>query len=141
MNIAFFLIPKAEVVYLHTDSNTRQALEKLERHRFTAIPLVDKAGKYAGTLTEGDLLWKIKNTFQFMFSRAERIKISDVPRRIQNKPVHIDAEMEDLLSLAIAQNFVPVVDDHEIFIGIIRRREIIEYYANEKDPRLKQRIS
>lgn len=141
MNIAFFLIPKAEVVYLHTDSNMRQALEKLERHRFTAIPLVDKAGKYAGTLTEGDLLWKIKNTFQFMFSRAERIKISDVPRRIQNKPVHIDAEMEDLLSLAIAQNFVPVVDDHEIFIGIIRRREIIEYYANEKDPRLKQRIS
>lgn len=141
MNIAFFLIPKAEVVYLHTDSNMRQALEKLERHRFTAIPLVDKAGKYAGTLTEGDLLWKIKNTFQFMFSRAKRIKISDVPRRIQNKPVHIDAEMEDLLSLAIAQNFVPVVDDHEIFIGIIRRREIIEYYANEKDPRLKRRIS
>lgn len=141
MNIAFFLIPKAEVVHLYTDSSMRQALEKMERHRFTAIPLVDKAGKYAGTLTEGDLLWKIKNAFQFTFSRAEHIKISDVPRRIQNKPVHIDAEMEDLLSLAIAQNFVPVVDDHEIFIGIIRRREIIEYYANQKGPRLEQRIS
>ena len=37
-----------------------------------------------------------------------------------------------MLSLAIAQNFVPVVDDSEIFIGIIRRREIIEYYAKRQ---------
>lgn len=44
---------------------------------------------------------------------------------------HIDAEMEDLLTLSMNQNFIPVVDDRNIFIGIIRRREIIEYFAKK----------
>ncbi|MBS1335724.1 MAG: CBS domain-containing protein, partial [Blautia sp.] len=28
------------------------------------------------------------------------------------------------------QNFVPVIDDKKIFIGIIRRKDIIEYCYN-----------
>ena len=48
-----------------------------------------------------------------------------------NAPVKIDAEIEDLLTLASAQNFVPVLDDNGIFIGIIRRSDIINYYAKE----------
>lgn len=129
MNIAFFLIPKKEVVYLPFNCTMRQALEKMEFHRYAAVPLVDENGKYAGTITEGDLLWKMKNTPGLTFAGTERVWLHEVPRRIANAPVRIHAEMEDLLSLAIVQNFVPVVDDSDIFIGIIRRREIIEYYA------------
>jgi predicted transcriptional regulator len=36
-------------------------------------------------------------------------------------------KMEDLMSLVAIQNFVPVVDDNEVFIGIIRRMDIIQY--------------
>jgi CBS domain-containing protein len=129
MNIAFFLIPKSEVVYLPEKCTMRQALEKMEFHRYTAIPLIDENGKYAGTLTEGDLLWKMKNTPGLTFEGTERVPLRDVPRRIKNAPVRINAEIEDLLSLVMVQNFVPVVDDNGTFIGIIRRREIIEYYA------------
>ncbi len=50
-----------------------------------------------------------------------------IPQHIQNKPVNINAEIEDLLTLVTRQNFVPVVDDLNVFIGIIRRRKIIEY--------------
>ncbi len=129
MNIAFFLLPKKEVIYLPMKCTIRQALEKMEYHRYTAIPLIDEQGKYAGTLTEGDLLWKMKNTPGLTFEGTEKIHLAEVPRRITNNPVRIDAEIEDLLSLAIVQNFVPVVDDNDIFIGIIRRREIMEYYG------------
>ncbi len=135
MNIAFFLIPKKEVVCLPLNCTMRQALEKMEFHRYAAVPLIDEDGKYAGTLTEGDLLWKMKNTPGLNFAGTERVMLDEVPRRVINTPVKISAEMEDLLSLAIVQNFVPVVDDSDIFIGIIRRREIIEYYA--KLPRKK----
>lgn len=141
MNIAFFLIPKKEVVYLNVNANMRQALEKMEYHRYTAIPLIDNDGRYAGTLTEGDLLWRIKSTPGLSLAGAQRVKIGQIPRQTVNTPVSINAEIEDLLSLAIAQNFIPVVDDHEIFIGIIRRREIIEYFAARKRPAAKQRIS
>jgi CBS domain-containing protein len=129
MNIAFFLIPKKEVVCLPLKCTMRQALEKMEYHRYTAVPLINKKGEYAGTITEGDLLWKMKNTPGLTFAGTEKIILQDVPRRMINTPVRINAEVEDLLSLAITQNFIPVVDDSDIFIGIIRRREIIEYYA------------
>jgi CBS domain-containing protein len=129
MNIAFFLTPKNEVIYLPLNSTMRQALEKMEYHRYTAVPLIDELGKYAGTITEGDLLWKMKNTPGLTFAATERIMLKEIPQRMTNTPVRINAEIEDLLALAIVQSFVPVVDDSEIFIGIIRRREIIEHYA------------
>jgi CBS domain-containing protein len=131
MNIAFFLIPKSEVIYLPKNSTMRQALEKMEYHRYTAVPLIDEHGKYAGTITEGDLLWKMKNTPGLTFADTEHVMIKDIPLRMNNTTVRIDTEIEGLLSLAIVQNFVPVVDDNEIFIGIIRRREIIEHYARQ----------
>lgn len=129
MNIAFFLIPKKEVAYLPIKCTMRQALEKMEYHQYTAVPLIDEAGHYIGTLTEGDLLWKLKNTPGLSMEGTEKINLKEVPRRVNNTPIYINAEMEDLLSLAIEQNFIPVVDDNEIFIGIIRRREILEYGA------------
>lgn len=131
MNIAFFLIPKSEVAFLQADMNMRQALEKMEYHRYTALPIIDAQGKYVGTLTEGDLLWKMKNTPELTFEATAHIRLKEVQRRMKNISVRINAQIEDLVCLAIMQNFVPVVDDQDIFIGIIRRREIIEYYAGQ----------
>lgn len=127
MNIAFFLLPKTEVVYLKPLSTMRQALERMEYHRYSAVPILSEDGKYVGTITEGDLLWKIKNTPGFTFKGSEKILVRDIPRHVRNEPVNINAEMEDLTYLAISQNFVPVVDDYHIFIGIIRRRDIIQH--------------
>lgn len=130
MNIPFFLTPKQEVIYLSYKATMRQALEKMEYHRYSSIPILDEEGKYIGTLTEGDLLWKIKNTPGLSFENTHKILLTEVPRHNKNKPVYINAKMEDLISLAATQNYVPVVDDEGVFIGIVRRREIIEYCAN-----------
>ncbi len=129
MNIAFFLVPKNEVVYVQSDFTMRQVLEKMEYHRYTAVPIIDKEGRYWGTITEGDLLWKIKNTPGLDFKGTEKVLLQDIPQRMQNAPVSINAQIEDLFALAIVQNFVPVVDDSDVFIGIIRRREIMEYFV------------
>lgn len=129
MKIPFFLLPKSDVVYLYNTSTMRQALEKMEYHRYTAVPLIDHDGQYAGTITEGDLLWKLKSLRIISFEGTEKILVKDVPMRMKNLSVSINAEIEDLFPLVIAQNFVPVIDDDGIFIGIIRRREVIEYLA------------
>lgn len=127
MNIAFFLTPKTELVYEKTTSSMRKALERMEYHRYTAIPILDEKGKYVGTLTEGDLLWELKNTLDLNLENTEKIKIGDIDMRMKNKPVHIDSDIEDLIATSINQNFVPVVDDENIFIGIIKRSDIITY--------------
>ncbi|MEC0371166.1 CBS domain-containing protein [Paenibacillus chibensis] len=128
MNIAFFLLPKQEVVTVTMDSTLRQTLERMEYHRYTAVPILSKDGTYAGTVTEGDLLWYMKNSSgRINFESASKFLLKDVPLKVNNKPVSIDANMEDLINLAKVQNFVPVVDDMNRFIGIVRRSQIIEY--------------
>lgn len=107
----------------------RQALERMERNSYSAVPFIDDKGCYAGTITEGDLLWKIKNSPGLDLSGMEKIKIKDIACSKNNKPVRVDSRIIDLLHLASEQNFVPVIDDTGIFIGIIRRREIIGYCA------------
>lgn len=131
MNIAFFLIPKEDVVYLEQHATMRQAMEKMDYHRYTAIPIIDHKGKYVATLTEGDLLRKMKNNPQITFEDTDKIQLNEVSIRRKHKPVSINANMEDLVSLAIEQNFIPIVDDKKVFIGIIRRREIIDYYYSK----------
>ncbi|MCI8534902.1 MAG: CBS domain-containing protein [Hungatella sp.] len=127
MNILFFLTPKSEVAYIYDDQTLRQVLEIMEYHRYTAVPVINKQGKYIGTITEGDMLWGIKNEYNLSLRGAEHMPVTTIPRRSDNRPVSIDATMEDMIDKALNQNFVPVVDDQENFIGIITRRDIIKY--------------
>jgi CBS domain-containing protein len=130
MNIAFFLTPKSEVVYATLSMTIGQVLEQMEKKRYTAIPIIDDKGKYVGTLTEGDLLWNLKDAQQLNFDSLDDILVKDIPRNVNNKPVFIDSNIEDLLKLSANQNFVPVVDDNRTFIGIIKRSDIINYFYN-----------
>ncbi|GFP77293.1 inosine-5-monophosphate dehydrogenase [Clostridium zeae] len=130
MNIAFFLTPKNEVIYENTDATMRQVMERMEHHGYTAIPLIDRNGKYVGTLTEGDLLWKLKNTPDLNFKNTNGVKVKEIYRRVNHKSVSINSDIESIISLSISQNFVPVVDDNGTFIGIIKRSDIINYCYN-----------
>ena len=60
MNILFFLKPKSELAYIKDYHTLRQALEIMEYHKYASVPIIDKEGKYVGTITEGDLLWGLK---------------------------------------------------------------------------------
>lgn len=130
MNIAFLLTPKNEVIYEYLDATMRQVMERMDHHGYTAIPLIDRSGKYVGTLTEGDLLRKLKSTPDLNFKNTGNIKINEIPRRKKHKSVSINADVESIINLATNQNFVPVIDDNGIFIGIIKRSDIINYCYN-----------
>lgn len=127
MNILFFLKPKNEVAYIYDYSTLRQVLETMEYHKYASIPMLNKAGEYVGSITEGDLLWGIKAYTNLNLKEAENIFIRDFPRKADYEVVSADSDMEDLIKKAMNQNYVPVVDDQKKFIGIITRRSIIEY--------------
>ena len=126
-NILFFLTPKAMCSYLYDDYTIRQALEKMEGAGFAALPILNKRGEYRGTLTEGDLLWALKNMCYMDMRQAEARRIMEIERRKDNIPVRVTTSMHDLVERATNQNFVPVVDDKDAFIGIVTRRAIIKY--------------
>ena len=126
-NILFFMMPKAMCSYLYDDFTIRQALERMETAGFAALPILNKRGEYRGTLTEGDLLWAMKNICYMDMRQAEARRIMEISRRKDNVAVRVTTSMQDLVERASTQNFVPVVDDKDAFIGIVTRSAIIKY--------------
>ena len=127
MNVLFFLTPKNEVAHLHDDWTIRQGTEKLERSGYTALPLIDRQGRYIGTISEGDILRFLKKRYDMNLKSAENVSILAVERKVDIRPVSVDATMEYLVRMAMNQNFVPVIDDNNIFIGIVTRKDIIRF--------------
>lgn len=130
MNVLFFLTPKSEVAYVEEDDTLRQVLEKMEHHRYSAVPLLGRDGKYIGTITEGDLLWKIKKENFPGLHALEDIPVTELARNRDNRAVHANVNMEGLLDRVMNQNFVPVVDDEMVFIGIVTRKDVLSYLAS-----------
>ena len=136
-NILFFLTPKAMCTYLYDDYTVRQALEKMEVAHYAALPILNRKGEYRGTLTEGDVLWAMKNMCYMDIRQAESHRIMEITRRRDNVPVRVTMSMQDLIERASTQSFVPVVDDTDTFIGIITRRSIINYCREKFFPEAK----
>ena len=131
MNILFFLTPKEEVAHVDEDDTLRQVVEKVEHHGYSAIPLIARDGKYIGTITEGDLLWAMREKDFPDLYRMEKIRITDLKRRRDNEAVKISESMENLFEKITNQNFVPVVDDKGVFIGIVTRKDVLLYLAGK----------
>ena len=133
-NILFFLTPKAMCAYLYDDYTVRQALEKMESAGYAALPILNRRGEYRGTLTEGDLLWAIKNLCYMDMRQAAARRIMEIEHRRDYVPVRVNTNMHDLVHRASSQNFVPVVDDKETFIGIVTRGNIMKYCYQQLFP-------
>lgn len=131
MNLLFFLTPKASCDYLYDDFTIRQAMERMEKSGYAALPILHRDGSYCGTLTEGDLLWSIKKLCPNDMRNTESHGIMEIAHRKDNLPVTVTTNMQELVLRATDQNFVPVIDDKGDFIGIVTRRAIMRFCLNE----------
>ncbi len=131
MNIIFLLRPKSAVAYVNSKSSIRQGLEKMRHHGYKALPVIDDDGRYVGTVTEGDFLWYIiDNGMPGDIREHEDICIMDIIKADRAQPVRINASMEQLLSIAVEQNFAPVIDDRDVFVGLVTRSDIVKYFID-----------
>ena len=135
MNIAYFLLPKNHVAYLYDDHTFRQGLEKMRRNGHAAIPVISRSGKYVGTVSEGDFLWHLlesepEELTVHSMKDMEQLYIRDILHTDTYPPVRITVTMDQLLESATHQNFIPVIDDLDNFIGIVTRQDIIRYLAD-----------
>lgn len=134
-NIIFYLTFKKDLQFLYDSLSLADALKLIRRHGYTALPVIDSAGRYVGTLSEGDLLW-------FMLDhRPDRTVLEETSVRELIRPdfmpaVNIALPVDTLLNMSLHQNFIPVVDDRDIFIGIVTRQSILRAFkkAEEKLP-------
>jgi len=125
MNILAFMKPKMDVTFLSVDNTAREAIEIMKVSRYTSIPLLSIDGKYVGTITEGDLLYTLDAVGR---DNMKDIKVSSIVRHRDYEPVNINETMIVLLSRASNENFVPVIDESNQFLGIVTRKELLDYF-------------
>lgn len=133
MNLLQLIVPKSKCQYLLTSTTLRQALEKFKYHRYATVPILDGEGHFFGTLSEGDLLELITNKDIFNIKEYENITIKDINLHRSYKILNINCTFDELVTLSLDQSFVPIEDDRGFFIGIIKRKEIIEKLSNKLD--------
>lgn len=128
-NVFFFLKPKSDVEFIYSACSVQQGLEMMKQKGYTAIPVIDEEGKYVGTVKEGDFLWYVLDHPNDDYEQVDLINIVD---KNYMKPVKIDTPLGELFNQSLSQNFVPIVDDRNIFIGIVTRKKIIEFLMNQQ---------
>lgn len=126
-----FFTPKSETYYLTDDITIRQALEKFDYHKFNVVPLILKDGTYLTTVSEGDILRFIKNQANFDIHQAENVPVSQIEKYRPYQACHLDVSEKEILKLALDQNFVPIVDDRNLFIGIVKRKSILNMFYSD----------
>ena len=134
MNIFRFVIPKSLVEYTTADSTVRQGFEKMRFHRYVAIPVLDGEGKYVGMLRNDDILEFFLSVESFDMRTAEKKLVGDIIDPSYSRPLYHHSTMEELIELVKEHNAVPVVDDRGCFIGIVLRRDVMNFLLKYYDP-------
>ena len=129
-SILFLLKPKRSISYLESRWTLRQALEKMRHYGYTALPVIDEYGRYAGTVSEGDFLWHMLNVKEYDIYSRENHSLREIIRKDFNPAVRVSARIDDLIDRIMLQNFVPVIDDQDVLMGIITRQDVIHYLKN-----------
>ena len=111
-----------------TDDNTvRQALEKMSFHRYTAMPVLDAEGVYVGTLRNDDVFDYFRRMGSIDFRKAEQDNVMSILNTDYTRPLRHSASMTELVEEVKEHNYVPIVDDRGCFIGIILRRDVLNF--------------
>ncbi|MGL4607895.1 MAG: CBS domain-containing protein [Eubacteriaceae bacterium] len=129
-NHLFHLLPKSETVFLNSTDSFRQAYNLFILTNYTALPVINKKGHYIGTICEGDLLRTLSLSLTHPEIDLEKFEIKDIDFKTKVEVARINESFEHLVDLAVNQNFIPLVDDQNVFIGILRRQELIKELIN-----------
>lgn len=132
MNVAKMMIPKACTVFLNEKQTVRQGWEIMTRNGYTAIPVLDAEQHYIGCVSEGDFLRHILSTGSLDKQDMEDHRVRELVRRDFCPPISIDADETEVIHSVLNQNFVPIIDSRNTLCGILTRRGVIAYLAEQK---------
>lgn len=133
-NVVFFLKFKKDLQFYYSSLSVLDALNAMKKHGFTAVPVIDQAGCYMGSVTEGDFLWFVLQNGNDL-SLLEKTQVKSLIRPGFMPAVNIDVSLNELLETSFHQNYVPVVDDRNKFIGIVTRQSLLRHFG-QSSPKL-----
>jgi CBS-domain-containing membrane protein len=128
----------ADPVTVRTDTSVRTALELLDRHSITTLPVLSPAGLLVGAIGEADLIREaVRPDARAHAIPSQAAPRTRAPRRVVEVMNHRTVTVRADTDLAIAADLMtdtgvkslPVIDEHHRVVGMVSRRDIIHMLA------------
>ncbi|AYE58144.1 CBS domain-containing protein [Lactiplantibacillus plantarum] len=126
-NADHYLIPVDVVANVQTDNNLYHAFLVLTKVKYSKIPVLDHGGHFEGLVSLPLITEQMLGFDQLNTEILLQKRVCDV-METQVKTVHDVDDVEETLHLMIDNPFVPVVDEQQIFQGIVTRREFMKSF-------------
>ena len=126
-NADHYLIPADVVANVQTDNNLYHAFLVLTKVKYSKIPVLDHGGHFEGLVSLPLITEQMLGFDQLNTEILLQKRVCDV-METQVKTVHDVDDVEETLHLMIDNPFVPVVDEQQIFQGIVTRREFMKSF-------------
>ncbi|MCR5348275.1 MAG: CBS domain-containing protein [Bacilli bacterium] len=125
MNLLSALIPKSEVATLDGNDTLRMAVEKMNHHRYAMIPVIGSQGHYLYSISTGDILFYLAE-HDMTLREMEEVPLGSVPVYRPLMALPVTSGNEEVIEALMNQNYVPLVDERGIFVGILTRKKLFE---------------
>ncbi|MCY9807333.1 CBS domain-containing protein [Lentilactobacillus senioris] len=119
------VIPAERVATVNENNNLQHVFLVLTKIKYSKIPVLDNDNHFKGLISLAMITDQMLNNDGIDGHRLENILVKDV----MQTDVHAIYERENLeviLRYLVDENFLPYIDEDDVFMGIITRREILK---------------
>ena len=123
-----FIIPASRIAFVEDDNPLYHAFMILTRVKYSKIPVLDNKNRVVGLLSLAMITDKMMVTDKITLDPLTELKVKDVMQTNFDKINFAQTTLEAQLHLLVDNAFLPVVDDHGVFQGLLTRREWIKAF-------------
>ena len=123
-----FIIPASRIAFVEDDNPLYHAFMILTRVKYSKVPVLDSKNRVVGLLSLAMITNKMMVTDKITLDPLTELKVKDVMQTNFDKINFAQTTLEAQLHLLVDNAFLPVVDNHGVFQGLLTRREWIKAF-------------
>lgn len=123
-----FIIPVAKIAFVQANNPLYHAFLILTRVKYAKIPVLDQENHVVGLISLAMITATMMGTHEITSEPLNSLKVCDVMETNFDKINLSESTLESQLHLLIDNPFLPVVDNHDIFQGLLTRRKWIKAF-------------
>lgn len=125
--ITDYIISSEKVAHVQIGNNAEHALLVLTKTGYSSIPVLDAKDRLKGLLSMRTVTDSILGLAHIEYERLPDLKVDEI-MKTEIKTIRKTEKFQRALDLLIDNNFLCVVDEDGVFIGILTRRVLLKEF-------------
>ena len=123
-----FIIPASRIAFVEDENPLYHAFLVLTKMKYSKIPVLDKDQKVVGLISLSMITDKMLTPDNIVIEPLSDLKVKDVMQTDFETINFAHTNFETQLHLLVDNPFIPVVNDNNVFQGLLTRREWIKTF-------------